>query len=193
MNIKHLFAFFVIFFISLRILKDFAMKKLWVILAMCLVAMVGCNNTDVTSEDFLDAALEGVLIVKIETDGAIKSQYSEYCDWILYADGTCRRCYFVVPNGQVNYPLLYNTLNWEYDSLAKSLTITDPQLLSTAPDTAVGTLYVESFNGTTFTLIGTLPTPDADAFEAKVLHGRIGSTEERAEFEKKYVEQGATK
>ena len=34
------------------------MKKLWVILAMCLVAMVGCNNTDVTSEDFLDAALE---------------------------------------------------------------------------------------------------------------------------------------
>lgn len=167
------------------------MKKLWVILAMSLMAMVSCNSSDVTSEDFIDAALEGVLIVNIETDGALKEKYSDYCDWILYADGTCRRCYFVVPNGQISYPLLYNTLNWEFDSTAQSLTLTDPQLLSTAPDTAVGTLFVESCNGKSFTLIGTLPTPDADKFEAKVLHGRIGSADERAEYESKYHEEGS--
>lgn len=169
------------------------MKKLWVILAISLVAMVSCFKTEVKSEDFLDAALEGVLVMKIEADGVTKSKYSEYCDWILYADGTCRRCFFVVPNGQVYYPLLYNTLNWEYDSLAKSLTITDPQLLGTAEDTAVGTLFVQHCDGVNFTLIGTLPTPNADDFEAKVLHGRIGSVDERAEYETKYVPEGATR
>ena len=169
------------------------MKMLWVILAISLAELVSCFKTEVKSEDFLDAALEGVLVMKIEADGVTKSKYSEYCDWILYADGTCRRCFFVVPNGQVYYPLLYNTLNWEYDSLAKSLTITDPQLLGTAEDTAVGTLYVQHCDGVNFTLIGTLPTPNADDFEAKVLHGRIGSVDERAEYETKYVPEGATR
>lgn len=169
------------------------MKKLWVILALCLAAMVSCNKTEVKSEDFLSSALEGVLVMKIETDGVTKSKYSEYCDWILYADGTCRRCYFVIPNGQIYYPLLYNTLSWEYDSIANSLTITDPQLLATSADTAVGTLFVQSCDGVNFTLIGTLPTPNADDFEAKVLHGRIGSIDERAEYETKYVEEGATR
>lgn len=166
------------------------MKKLSVILALCLMAMSSCVKSEVTSEVFIDAALEGVLILNIETEGATKSNYSDYCDWILYADGTCRRCFFVIPNGQVSYPLLYNTLWWEYDSAAKSITLTDPQLLSTAPDTAVGTLYVESCKNGNFTLIGTLPTPQSDDFEAKVLHGRIGSAEERAEYESKYLEEG---
>ena len=169
------------------------MKKLWVILALCLAAITSCNKTEVTSEDFISSALDGVLVMKIETDGVTKSKYSEYCDWILYTDGTCRRCYFVIPNGQIYYPLLYNTLNWEFDSTAKCLTITDPQLLGTAEDTAVGTLFVQQCDGVYFTLIGTLPTPNADDFEAKILHGRIGSADERAEFETKYILEGATR
>lgn len=168
------------------------MKRLWVILGICLMA-ISCINEQVTSDQFIGKALEGVLIVSLDAEVTTKAKYSEYCDWIFFKDGTCRRCYFVTPSSQSKYPLLYQIHLWEYDSVQKSITITDPELIDKSPNTAVGTLYLESCVGDSFTLVGTIPTPDDNNFEAKFIHGRIGTAEERATFEKNYLEEGSVK
>lgn len=172
--------------------QRYFMKKLWVILSICLMA-ISCVNEEVTSDQFIGKALEGVLIVSLDTDVTTKAKYSEYCDWILFNDGTCRRCYFATPSSQAKYPLLYQLHYWEYDSTAKSITITDPKLLDRSPNTAVGTLYLDNCTGNNFTLVGTVPTPEDADFEAKFIHGRIGTAEERATFEKNYLEEGSVK
>lgn len=172
---------------------------------MGLLLLLSSCSKEVKSEKFIDAALQGVVLIsdfdtykdgkivsttlddKESTDGAWPAKYFIRNALLFFDDGTCRHCYHPWETQSVEASRLYTTFYWELEDDSATLTLTSPELVSKGAEGAVGVLKIKRYRNGNFKFHGTLPTE-----HTPVLHnfyGRIGDAAERAHYEEKYKDE----
>lgn len=173
---------------------------------MGLMLILSSCSKEAQSEKFIDAALQGVvLITDYDTykDGEIVSttlddkgdvgtwpwseKYSISNELLFFDDGTCRHCYRPWESHSLESDRFYTTFYWELDEDSATLTLTSPELVSKGAEGAVGTLKIKRYRNRNFKLHGTLP----NKYESTLynLYGRIGDAAERAHYEENYKDE----
>lgn len=173
---------------------------------MGLLLLLSSCSKEVKSEKFIDAALQGVVIITdydkyeggritystLDHKGEVgvwlwSEKYSIRNELMFFDDGTCRHCYHPWEAQSVEASYLYTTFYWDLDDDSATLTLTSPELVSKGAEGAVGVLKIKRYRNGYFKFHGTLPTEYTPTLYN--LYGRIGDAAERTHYEEKYKDE----
>ena len=186
------------------------MKKSFLVLLSATLMLFGsgCEKTPSveTFDTFVEEAIEGCVTLRMEkqyiggklywsqSSGNVEGGVQSFL-LLFYSDGTCRRCYRVIPgtNG-LDHICFYNTLHWEADAEQRVIRFTDKELQEKGSAFAVTELKLTSRSGDRLTFKGMTPSSldlilyhsIAEQEVYRIYSGTLSGTAEREKAETLY-------